>query len=152
MLSGGFLGTRADWLLDLVICALVVIVPAVAVSWRLARRREWVKHRNIQVGLVSVLTVAVSAFECDLRAAGGIWELTRASGYAGTALLRAVVYTHMTFSISTAALWISLTATSLAWHPSRFAIWHRWLGRLAMTDMLLTGATAVPLYLLAFVF
>jgi putative membrane protein len=87
VLPQGFLGTRADVLMDVVIVSLVIILPVLAVSWRLALTRRWATHRTVQVALGSGLGVVVLLFEADLRLSGGIFTLTRQSRYAGTALL-----------------------------------------------------------------
>ena len=86
MLSPGFLGTRADWLMDVVIVSLVVILPAIAYSWQRARQHDWDQHKKVQVWLTIILTIVVSLFELDLKLAGGMEVLTRESAYFGTPL------------------------------------------------------------------
>ncbi|MEK6578464.1 MAG: DUF420 domain-containing protein [Bdellovibrionota bacterium] len=156
MFGPSFLGTRADALMDLVILSLIIVVPALFVSYSEVKRKRFKKHRNIQVGLASVLTVAVGLFEYDLKSLGGIFKITEGSSYAGTWILNCSIYTHMVFSLSTAPLWIGLILASLLKFPNppkpgSFSNAHRIWGRIAMVDMLLTGITAVNLYVIGFV-
>ncbi|MCM2279072.1 MAG: DUF420 domain-containing protein [Oligoflexia bacterium] len=157
MFPPGFLGTRADLLLDLVIVSLAGVVPAVLYSWRSARTGSYVRHRNLQLALIAVLTLVLGIFEMNLRAKGGIDSLTRESRFAGTWILDAALFVHLAFAFSSAALWVGLTGLSL-WkfqrppRPGAFSSAHRFWGRLAMLDLLLTGASAIVLYVIGFVF
>ncbi len=149
-------GTRSDLLIDLVVLSLVVVVPVMAISYGKARQKAWLFHRNLMVGLSAVLAVAVTLFELDLKAHGGIFEMTRESRYAGTDFLYASIYVHTFFSISTAMVWLSLILLSLRRfssppRPNEFSKMHRLWGRIAMIDMLLTGITGVELYVVGLV-
>lgn len=157
MLPRGFLGTRADVLMDVVIVSLVVILPLMAFSWLKARGRAWDAHKKIQVWLASGLGVAVLLFELDLRLSGGIRTLMAPSRYSGTVTLDSVLYIHLLFSLSTAVLWVVLIVLSLRRFPSPpkpapFSKAHRRLGMIGMVDMALTGVTGVALYVLGFAF
>ncbi|HNC95757.1 MAG TPA: DUF420 domain-containing protein [Myxococcota bacterium] len=149
-------GTRSDLLIDLVVLSLVVVVPLLGLSWWKVRQKAWLFHRNLMLGLSGVLAVAVTLFELDLKAHGGIFELTRESRFAGTDFLYASIYIHTFFSISTAMLWLSLIVVSLRRFasppaPNTFSRMHRIWGRIAMIDMLLTGITGVELYVVGLV-
>ncbi len=71
MFPQGFLGTRADFLMDVVIVALVAVVPIVLYNWRLARRGKYGLHKTLQVSLALLLAVVVGLFEYNLRLQGG---------------------------------------------------------------------------------
>lgn len=155
MLPRGFLGTRADVLMDVVIVSLVLILPVLAVSWRLALTRRWATHRTVQVALGSGLGVVVLLFETDLRMSGGIFELTRQSRYAGTALLNTSIWGHTVLAIGTAVLWGWMLVAALRGfgrepRPGPYSARHRLLGRIGMLAMALTGITGVELYVLGF--
>ncbi len=155
MLPQGFLGTRADVLMDVVIVALVVILPLLVISRGLARKGSYAAHKRLMLWLAGGLGVAVALFETDLRLSGGIFELTKASPYAGTLFLNASIYIHTLLSISTALLWIVLIAMSLRRFPNppapgAFSHRHRVLGRLGMLGMTLTGLTGLELYIFGF--
>ena len=55
MLPQGFLGTRGDILMDLVVLSFIVILPVLVISWRAARAGKFSRHRAIQVTLVLLL-------------------------------------------------------------------------------------------------
>ena len=156
MLPRGFLGTRADILMDTVVVALALIVPALLFSWRKARAGEYSLHKRLQVTLFSALAVAIILFEIDLRMSGGIYEMTAGSRFAGTLLHHGSIWFHVALSIATAAIWIWLFVASLRRFPSppvpaTFSPTHRRWGRLAMIGMGLTGITGLELYVVGFV-
>ena len=153
----GFLGTEADVLVDTIIVAIVLVVPALLVSWRLARRGRYTAHRNIQLSLAAALGVALALFEYDLYLLGGAEGLFAPSVHAGSAALNGLLRVHLSFSISTAVIWVTLIASSL-WRfpnpptPNAFSRAHRLGGWAGMLGMIGTGITGLALYLLAFVY
>jgi hypothetical protein len=72
MFPQGFLGTRADLLMDIVIVALVAVVPIVLYNWQLARRGQYARHKTLQISLALLLAAVVGLFEVNLRLQGGI--------------------------------------------------------------------------------
>lgn len=158
MLGKGFLGTRADWLMDLVIVSLVVIVPVILYSWGIARKRNYLGHKRIQVWLTAILTVVVLLFEVDIRLAGGMAALFKGSRFANTALLDGTTYVHLFFSVTTSIIWIALIILSLRRfdHPPRpnkaFSATHKFWGKIGMVWMIMTGVTGLGLYILGFAF
>jgi len=155
MLPPGFLGTRADILMDLVVCSLAIILPLLGLSWSWARAQSYSRHRNLMVGLGSTLGFVVLLFEIDMRLAGGIFELTKDSSYAGTLLMNVSIYGHTLLSISTSIIWVWLLIKS--WRafprppePGAFSEQHKRWGRIGMWAMALTGITGIELYVLGF--
>ena len=62
-------------MLDAVVCALVLVVPAIVFSLYLVKvKKNYVAHRNVQIGLAIVLLAAVTAFEIDIQQIQGGWE------------------------------------------------------------------------------
>ena len=114
MFPAGFLGSRADILIDIVTLSFIVILPILIISWRMARsQKDYVNHRRIQLWLGISLAIVVSIFEYDLKMSGGIFEITKGSIYEGTALLNWTIYIHTFFSILTSIIWVFLIAISL---------------------------------------
>jgi uncharacterized membrane protein YozB (DUF420 family) len=155
MFPQGFLGTRADLLMDLVITALVAVVPIVLWNWRLARSGRWALHKRMQIGLAALLGLVVAVFEYNLRLQGGIFEATKASAYAGTPTLNFWIWCHTFFAITTLFVWLGLIIASLRRFPSppqpgAFSATHRFWGRIGMVWMLATGLTSLPVYLYGF--
>ena len=156
MLPAGFLGTRGDILMDIVMLSFIVILPLLVISWRYARCGEYVQHRAIQLTLALVLAVAVALFELDLKLSGGIFELTRESAYAGTTMLNSLIYGHTLVAIGSTVVWVPLVIISLRKFstppaPNAFSASHRFWGRTGMLLMILSGSSALPLYYMGFV-
>ncbi|HXY37516.1 MAG TPA: DUF420 domain-containing protein, partial [Planctomycetaceae bacterium] len=105
-MSQGFLGYHATFMLDVVVCALVLLVPALALSIYLVKfRRQYAWHRRLQLTLASVLLLAVAAFEVDIRVHQG-WENIVKNARPDMAIesfdfVRNVLYVHLIFAIST---------------------------------------------------
>lgn len=155
MFPQGFLGTRADLLMDIVIVALLAVVPIVLYNWSLARRQQFAKHKALQVTLAVLLAVVVGLFEYNLRLQGGIFEATKASAYAGTATLNFWIYFHAFFAVTTLLIWAWLIVVSLRRFPTppepgAFSRTHRRWGRIGMVWMLTTGVTSLPVYIYGF--
>ena len=114
MFPAGFLGTRADILIDVVTLSFIIILPILIVSWRLARtRKDYSSHRTIQLYLGIALGVVVAIFEYDLSTSGGIFELVKGSAYEGTAILNWTIYIHTLFAIAATVIWAGLIIMSL---------------------------------------
>ena len=157
MFPPGFLGTRADMLMDVVVLSFIVILPILIWSWRLARHtKQFSQHRRIQLALALTLLVVVGVFEYDLSKSGGIFELTKSSPYAGSVLLNTTIYVHTLFAVVASLIWLVLIAFSL-WkfganpEPGKFSRTHRAWGKAGMITMILAGLTSPPLYYLGFV-
>jgi hypothetical protein len=162
-MADGFLGYHASFMLDVVVCALVLIVPAIAFSLYLVKvKKNYVAHRNLQLTLGVVLLLAVSAFEIDIRLHGG-WEaiVNRPGSEArltGEELKHAtqVLWVHLLFAISTPPLWIATIVLALRRFPnppvpSEHSELHKKLGWLSTLDIALTSVTGLYWYYIAFV-
>ncbi len=155
MLPAGFLGTRADILMDLVLLSFIVILPAISWSWLKVRAGGYKAHKSAQLTLGVILFVAVAMFEIDMKLAGGIFELTKESRYNGTTLLNSWIYGHTVVAILTSIIWVLLIIFSLKRfpnppEPAEFSKTHRFWGRLGMVTMMLAGLSAFPLYYYGF--
>lgn len=160
-MSHGFLGYSSTFMLDFVVTALVLIVPALLVSLYLVKvRRNYVAHRNLQLVLAGVLLAAVVAFEVDIRAHGGWREIvgTRTPALSDEQLetVKQTLYVHLVFAITTPLLWGATIALALKRMPkppapcghSRL---HKTLGWLSVIDLVLTSATGLLFYYRAFI-
>lgn len=155
MFPRGFLGTRGDLLMDIVMVALVAVVPIVFYNWKLARSRQYARHKALQISLAILLGAVVGLFEYNLRLQGGIFAATAASSYAGTGTLNFWIYLHTFFAITTLVVWTGLIVVSLRRFPSPpasgpFSGRHRFWGRIGMVWMLVTGVTSIPVYVYGF--
>lgn len=163
-MRNGFLGYDASLMLDVVVCALALVVPALLFSLYLVKvRKNFLWHRNMQVGLGIVLLLTVSAFEVDLQIVHGGWEnivnkpskLPRLSGEA-LEFVRRVLWVHLVFAISTPLLWATTIGLALKRFPSppvpsEHSGLHKPLGWLSAIDITLTSVTGLLFYYFAFV-
>ena len=163
-MGDGFLGYDASLMLDVVVCALVLVVPTLLYSIYLVKvRREYAWHRNVQVGLGVVLLVTVAAFEVDLQVVHGGWEKIVNKPGASPRLqggelefVRGLLWIHLAFAISTPVLWATTTALALRRfpsppRPSTHSRLHKVLGWLSTVDIALTSITGLCFYYFAFV-
>lgn len=162
-MTNGFLGYNASFMLDVVVCALVLVVPALAYSIYLVKgRRAYTLHRNIQIGLGIVLLITVAAFEYDLQMVHGGWENVVNKPGESPRLeeealdrVRTVLRVHLVFAISTpllwgTTLWLALRRFPAPPRPAPHSRLHKTLGWLSTVDIALTSVTGLAFYYLAF--
>ena len=162
-MNAGFLGFDSSLMLDVVVCALVLVVPVVIYSLYLVKvRRNYALHAAVQTTLSVVLLIVVAAFEIDMRMHGG-WEKIinknpEAPRLVGEALenVRTMLWIHLVFAVSTPVLWV--TTLVLAWKrfpsppvPGPHSHLHKKLGWLSTLDLVMTSLTGLGFYYLAFV-
>jgi putative membrane protein len=156
----GFLGTRASLMLDVVVLAMIVLLPVLASSIYLVKaRRQYAWHKRIQLVLGAALLVIVALFEADMRFHG--WrDRAAASPYNGREgaidWVTTALGVHLFFSITAALLWIVVIARALANfpnppRPAPHSAWHRRFAWLAAIDMACTAVTGWIFYWVAFV-
>lgn len=163
MMKNGFLGYDTSFMLDFVVCALVLIVPILLYSLAAVKlQRKYALHRNLQVSLGLILLVAVVAFEVDMRLYGG-WEniVNKDSGNPRLsaeqlAEVKQVLYIHLIFAISTPFLWgttlyLALKRFANSPMPGPHSKLHKTLGWLSVLDIVATSVTGLWFYYVAFV-
>lgn len=162
-MSRGFLGSDASLMLDVVVCALVLVVPLLVGSVYAARnRRAWPVHRNLQLAIGFGLLVAIAAFEVDLQLVHGGWINVVNKNPASPRLtaeqirdVRSVLRIHLIFAVATPILWgttiaLALTRFPKPLHPNRHSPLHKLLGWLSVICLLLTSGTGLWFYYAAF--
>lgn len=164
MLHHGFLGNDASLMLDVVVCALILVVPTLLYSLYVVRfRRRYLLHRNLQVTLGVVLLVAVGAFEIDLQLVHGGWEnVVNKPGEEPRMTLdeldsvRTLLWVHLVFAVSTPFFWAATLV--LAWRrfpnpptPGEHSRMHKVLGWISTIDITLTSITGLIFYYATFV-
>ena len=161
-MSDGFLGFRTSLMLDVVVCALVLVVPAILTSLYLVKvKKNYTTHRNIQLTLAAILLLAVAAFEIDMQLVQGGWQEVVAKrevplNAEQLASVRTVLWIHLVFAISSPILWAVTIVLALKHIPkppapcphSRL---HAKLGWAATVDLVLTSVTGLWFYYVAFV-
>lgn len=163
-MTDGFLGYDASFMLDVVVCALVLVVPVLATSLFLVKARQRYRlHRTLQLTLGGLLLLAVAAFEVDLQLVHGGWERVvnkpgRPPRLTTEQLddVRRILRVHLVFAISTPILWILTMTLALRRfpappRPSPHSRLHRPLGWASAVDLVLTSVTGLIFYYYAFV-
>lgn len=164
MFQSGFLGYPTTFMLDFVVCALVLIVPLLIYSlWLVKIRRHYLAHKRLQIALGLVLLVAVSAFEIDVQLVHGGWEQIVARQNLAPELLEAKIaavrpwlLVHLVFAVSTPFLWATTMIFALMKFgrdakPGGHSRLHRILGWLSTLDITLTSVTGLLFYYQAFI-
>jgi len=161
-MSDGFLGYRTSLMLDVVVCALVLVVPAILWSlYEVKVRRNYRLHKGIQLTLAGVLLAAVGAFEIDMQLVQGGWEnvvAKRAEPLGAEQLqgVRQVLWVHLVFAVSSPLLWAVTIVLALRRMPNppapcAHSPLHRRLGWASTLDLVLTSVTGLWFYYVAFV-
>ena len=161
-MSNGFLGYNATFMLDLVVCALVLVVPILAASIFLVKvQRSYVWHRRLQLLLAAVLLFAVAGVRT--RCAGRAPRLAKHRPSVAPEIapadfdfIRKVLYVHLLFAISTPLLWAVTISLALSRFgnrpaPSAHSRWHKRLGWTSAIDLAMTSVTGLLFYYFAFV-
>lgn len=160
-MARGFLGYPSTLMLDVVVCALVLVVPVLLYSIYLVKfRRNYLWHRNLQTALGAALLVTVSLFEIDMRMHGGWQEILKNRPVPLTDDQRIwvgqILLVHLVFAISAVALWA--VALAHGWKripnppvPSPHSRLHKTLGWAATITLTLTSVTGLIFYYYAFV-
>jgi uncharacterized membrane protein YozB (DUF420 family) len=161
-MARGFLGYDASFMLDVVVCALVAVVPVLVWGIAEAKAGRFARHRNIQLTLAVVLLLTVLLFEIDMRLQGGWQNIINHDPanprLAGEALdqVRTLLYVHLCFAISTPLLWGTTIALALKRFPNppqpgAHSRLHKKLGWLSVIDLVLTSVTGLAFYYMAFI-
>jgi len=153
--ESGFLGYRGTFMLDLVVVAMVLVLPVLSVSIYVVKfRQAYQLHKQLQILLGMVLLATVLVFEFDVRIFG--WKHKAEPSIYYNTWLFPVFYTHLAISVSTTLLWIWVTWRALLNFPSppvpcAYSRTHLPQAKLAGVGMFLTAITGWIFYYMAFV-
>ncbi len=162
-MTRGFLGYDASLMLDVVVTALVAVVPLLLWSlYEVKVRKNFALHRTIQLVLAVVLLLAVALFEVDMRLQGGWLNIVNRDPakprLVGEAIqqVRSVLYVHLFFAVTTPVLWGTTIALALKRFPKPplpgpHSSLHKTLGWLSVVDLVMTSVTGLAFYYMAFV-
>jgi uncharacterized membrane protein YozB (DUF420 family) len=146
-------------MLDVVVVAMAIVIPALGVSIYLVRfRRAYAWHRRLQLTLAGLLLLAVGAFEVEMRMMTDWTELAAPSPYYSSDTWNAVnlsLVIHLLFAVPTLLLWIFVIVQAVrhfGWsgQTGTYRHQHAFWGRLASVGMLMTAVTGWLFYWLAF--
>ena len=116
-MMSGFLGTRSSFMMDVVVVAMVVVLPVLAWScYQVKSRKAYKLHRSVQLVLAAVLGVAVVLFEVEIRFLVDWRENAEPSPHYDTLVFPAL-WVHLFFAVSTSLLWIATVVHALRHTP-----------------------------------
>jgi putative membrane protein len=163
MFQTGFLGYPTTFMLDFVVCALVLVVPLLLYSlWLVKVRRRYLAHKRLQIALGLILLTAVTAFEVDVQIVHGGWEnivaqqqLDQTQLAAKISSARPWLLVHLLFAVTTPVLWAVTMTLALRRFgrnpvPGPHSRLHATLGWASTIDITLTSITGLLFYYVAF--
>jgi len=155
----GFLGTRADLLMDIVVVVFAVLPFVELWAIKLARARRHAAHLRFQVASLIAILLAVVLFEVDIRLSGGTVAFMKDSPLAGTTFLRVFLIVHVLIAVTTFTAWAVLDVKSWRRHraestralPGPWSSSHKRFGKRVYVGICLTSITGIALYVMGFV-
>lgn len=148
-------------MLDFVTLAMLAVVIVLTLSIYIVRvKRNWRFHRSIQIATAIILTLALVAFEVDVRFITRWRELAEVSPYYESGWVDRCLAIHLLFAIPTPVVWVVVIVMALRKIKAESSSesktgdlnrFHRISGRIAAGLMFLTAVTGWVFYYVAFV-
>lgn len=152
MIAQGFLGTRADIIIDVVMTISGFLPALMMFTFYLAAKGKYQLHKNMQLALLLIVTVLVVALEVDVRS-GDLQAAGEMSAYHDTFTLSVLFIIHLIFATTTFVGWIWLVIKSSKIYPTKFEKFnHKKWGKILFTDVVLTVVTGWIMYLMVFAY
>ncbi|MFO0554097.1 MAG: DUF420 domain-containing protein [Polyangiaceae bacterium] len=157
MVPHGFLGTRADLLVDLALVVFVVLPIAMPRVFKVGARGQHGVHRALQLVLFLLMTVAVSVLEVDIRLSGGTRVFAAPAGNLLGRFAPAFLLVHIGIAVATWLTWLTLVVHSARRFrrgerslPGPFSSTHRQWGKRIWYGLVATATTGTTLYIATF--
>lgn len=154
MIPNGFLGTRADVIIDTVVVMFALWPFIIFGIIRLASKGRYQAHRNLQVIIFLLAFLLVLALEIDLRFSDLLVEIRQTSMYSST-LAKTIFGIHLFIALFTFISWLTLLVRSAKRFenklPGSFSGQHRLWGVIVLTGLILTSVTGIAMYTVVFV-
>jgi uncharacterized membrane protein YozB (DUF420 family) len=144
-------------MLDFVVVAMLGVTLVLGYSiYQIRFKKKPVLHRNIQIATAVVLTVALLAFEIDVRFFTDWRALAQTSPYYESGIADWCLWVHLLFAIPTPLVWATVIISGLrrfktGFDQGKYNRIHRISGRVAAGLMVLTAVTGWIFYYVAFV-
>ena len=145
----GFLGTRADFITDLVMSVSALLPFLLLYAIYLAKKERYDQHKWFHIALFTVTNILVIALEVDIRF-GGLDSVIAQSRYHDTTMLLGIFLVHLFFAITSTLFWLWLITISVKRYPVHFRFPHKKYGILVYVDIVLTVITGWILYAMVF--
>ena len=154
--GAGIFGTRADLIVDLVLISMWILPFLFIFSFRLAKKKAYETHRNIQIASLILVTIMVVLFEINIR----FYALTESIDkdlYYGFEVFNVniLLITHIFIAVATFLCWVYLVIKSLKSFPNKlpgsYSMTHKQLGILIFLGICFTTLSGTFIYKLLFV-
>ena len=155
LFPNGFLGTRADLLMDVILIAVLAVPPLLLYSFSKVQRQKHSTHARMQWGLFLTVLIAVILFETNIRLSGGSGALLKDSSLAQTGYFKILLFIHITVAVITYGTWGTwLLISGKKWNlkelPGGFSVNHRKVGKLIFTGACFTSISGLFVYIIGF--
>jgi hypothetical protein len=145
----GFLGTRGDFIVDLVMTISGFLPFLLLFAFYLAAQGKHQMHKYMQIALFIIVALLVVALELDIRF-GSLSSISKQSPYFGSIELLVVFIVHLFFSISSFFGWFWLITKSTQRYPKFFQFDHKRWGKIIFWDIVLMAISGWILYWMTF--
>ena len=146
--------SRAPIIIDIMAVTLLFVLPAIALSIFLVKKRFYKTHKYMQLGIGTLMGGLLLVFEIEMRTMG--WRsIAEDSPFYETYVMPALIF-HLIFAIPTFILWVLVIFGAIKNFekqpkPAKYSMIHKRMGRLASYLSFGTTCTAWLFYWLAFV-
>lgn len=119
---------------------------------KLARERQYQKHRKIQNSIFILCITGLLALETLIRFSGGSGSLASESDYYHTGFFKITLTSHIIVAVLTYLLWTVLVLVSNRKFrkslPGKLSGFHRGMGFVVLTGLVYTAVSALAVYLM----
>ncbi len=155
MIDGFLPGSRANFMMDVIVLAMTILLPLMIYSIVLVRKRRAFKaHKTIQTTIGLILLVAVLLFEWDVRTHD--WRPAASISPFYDSFVMPLLWVHVAFAVSATIMWTTTLGGALRRFvkppsPGPYSGWHRRLGHVTAVVTVGTTVTGWIFYAVAFV-
>ena len=145
----GFLGTRGNLIIDLVMSISGFLPFLLLFAFYLAAIGKQLLHKYLQITLFSIVLILVIALETNIQF-GDLSQISKLSPYEGTIELKVLFVTHLFFAVSSFFGWLWLIVKSSKRYPKSFQFNHKKWGKILFWDIIFMVITGWLLYWMTF--
>ncbi|PCJ58985.1 MAG: hypothetical protein COA79_11540 [Planctomycetota bacterium] len=155
----GFLPYKATFMLDMVVLALLAVVPILLYGIWLAKKKEYSSHAKVMTSLGLIVLFVVILFELSMIYHGGIEKIMENAerSHAHTNNFLILKYIHIFFSTSTCFIWFLTIYQAIKRFgikdpkPNDYSKRHKTLAIIGILDIFCVAITGLLVYYFAFI-
>jgi putative membrane protein len=155
LIAPGFLGTRADLVVDVTLLGVTLSPFILWHSFKSARLGNRERHRKIQTILFLVLASVVVWFEVDVRITSATKPFVVPSPWVNNLWFDCFLAVHISVAVATFTAWLVLGIRSYQAYqktlPGTFSVNHKRFGQWIFFGLIYTAMSGSIIYVLSFV-